>query len=78
MRLIVDTGDSVLVGYQKIRDLLKPYYKYLDTLDKFNNDGNVVKKCPLCDGNVELYRMKNSYEFRCDTPNCIVCGMEEL
>ena len=74
MRIIVDTGDSVLVGYQKIRNLLKPYYKYLDTFDKLNCGDIVDKKCPLCAGDIKLYRMGNSYEFRCDTPNCVVYG----
>ena len=74
MRYIVDTGDSILVGYQKIRDLLNPYYKYLDAFDNLKNGDIVDKKCPLCAGDVKFYRMGNSYEFRCDTPNCVAYG----
>ena len=74
MRLIVDTGDSVLVGYQKIKKLVDPYYKYLMSIER-SKDGDVVdKRCPLCGENVKFYQMGNSYEYRCDTPNCISFG----
>ncbi len=71
MRLIVDTGDSVLVGYQKIRDLLNPYYDYLVGFDALNDGDIVDKKCPLCNNHVKFHRMGNSFEFRCDTSNCV-------
>lgn len=74
MRLIVDTGDSVLVGYQKINELVNPYYKYLMSIEGIKDGDIVDKKCPLCGKNVRLYQIGNSYEYRCDTHNCISCG----
>lgn len=78
MRLIVDTGDSILVGYQKIRDFLNPYYDYLDTFDEINNGDVVDKKCPLCNSNVRFYKTGNLYKFKCDTPNCLIHDAREI
>lgn len=33
MRYILNTGDSILVGYQKVSRLLNSYYKYLISID---------------------------------------------
>ncbi len=72
MRYIVDTGESILVGYQKVSGLLNSYYKYLNSIEDINDGECVEKKCPLCGEKVRFYEMGNSYEFRCDTHNCVI------
>jgi len=71
MRLIVDTGHSVLVGYQKIKKLVDPYYEYLKSIEEIKAGDVVDRKCRLCGGNVRFYEFGNSYGYGCDTPNCI-------
>lgn len=71
MRLIVDTGDSVLVGFQKIKNLLNPYYKYLDSIIDISCSESIDRNCPLCGNNVRYFSDGNSYEFKCDTTHCI-------
>ncbi len=71
MRLIVDTGDSVLVGFKKVSKLLNVYYKYLDNIEDINDGENVEKNCPLCGNKVRYFIEGTSYEFKCDTPYCI-------
>ena len=63
MRLIVDTGDSVLVGYQKIKKLINPYYEYLKSIGKIKAGDVVDRKCPLCGGNVRFYEIGSSYRY---------------
>ena len=74
MRYIVDTGDSILVGYQKVSRLLNSYYKYLNSIDGINDGECVEKNCSLCGEKVRFYELENSYEFRCDTHNCVTYG----
>ena len=73
LRLIVDTGDSILVGFQKRKALVDPYHDYLENFHE-NNDiqnGFVFEKpCPLCNKKVIYYEQGNSYEYRCETENC--------
>lgn len=71
MRFIVDTGDSVLVGYKKIKGLIEPYCNYLMTVTNIENMDVVDEKCHLCGGQVRMYQTGNSYEYKCDTRNCI-------
>lgn len=76
MRYIVDTGDSILVGYQKVDGLLNSYYEYLDSIDCIKDRECVDKNCPLCGKKVRLFETSNSCEFRCDTNNCVVYGVQ--
>ncbi len=66
LRYIVDTGDSVLVGSQKVRDILHEYHSYLDDLFSPSNErienGHVFdKSCPLCGNKVTYTESGNSY-----------------
>lgn len=78
MRYIVNTGDSILVGYQKVSRLLNSYYKYLDSIDEINGGESVDKNCPLCGEKVRFVKMGNSYEFRCNTANCVEYGVRGI
>lgn len=71
LRIMVDTGDSILVAYQKVRDLVNPYYEYLDSITDISDGEYVEKDCPLCGNKVRFYSIDNSYEFKCDTFNCL-------
>ena len=71
MRYIVDTGDSILVGYQSVRRLLNLYNKYLDSIEEINDGESVEKDCPLCGEKVRFYEVGNSFQFRCSTRNCL-------
>ena len=75
LRYIVDTGDSVLVGSQKVRDILHEYHSYLDDLFSSSNEhienGHVFDKpCPLCGNKVIYTESRNSYSCTCDTKYC--------
>ncbi len=75
MRLIVNTGDSILVGNQKVSKILKSYCEYLNSIEENIKDGEIVEKvCPFCGEKVRFYENGKSYEFRCDTVNCIKYG----
>lgn len=74
-RIIVETGDSVLVGFQKRKALVDPYRDYLEEYHENNNiqDGYIFEKnCPLCNGKVVYHQQGNSYEYRCETENCFI------
>ena len=75
LRYIVDTGDSVLVGAQKVRDILNEYHDYIEKETAAHNwdveNGYVfTKPCPLCGNKVRYKIHGNSYAYECDTPHC--------
>ena len=71
LRHIVNTGESVLCGYEKVRDLLRNYNNYLME-KKYDYEGMVPEKpCPLCGNKIVLHKYENSYEFKCTTPMCV-------
>lgn len=74
LRVIVDTGDSVLVGLTKVRDLVNPYFEYLTEYHNIHTDlpnGFVFPKpCPLCGKKVYYYEFDNSYMYKCETNHC--------
>lgn len=73
LRLIVETGDSILVGLQKRKALIDPYYNYLEEYHEKHNITNCFvfeKPCPLCNNKVIYHQNGNSYEYKCETENC--------
>ena len=73
LRLIVETGDSILVGFQKRKSLVDPYNDYLEEYNKNNNIQNgfvFEKSCPLCNNKVIFHQQGNSHEYKCETENC--------
>ena len=71
LRMIVKTGDSVLVGLQKVKAALNTYYDYLESIIDINDGDSVERKCPICGNKVVFHTCGNSYEFRCMTDICI-------
>ena len=76
LRIIVDTGDSVLVGMTKVRDLIKPYFAYLTEYHNshldITNGFAFPKVCPLCGKKVFYYEFGNSYMYKCETEYCFI------
>lgn len=74
LRIIVNTGDSVLTGFKKVRDSITPYTDYLagyhSTHPDIQNEFTFDKPCPLCHRKVSYYELENSYMYKCQTKNC--------
>ena len=81
LRLIVETGDSVLVGFQKRKALIDSYRNYLEEYHE-NNDIQIgfifEKACPLCNNKVVFEQQGNSYEYRCETDNCFIMAFRGI
>lgn len=71
LRLIVDSGDSLLVGYGKFQKMQMDYIKWLENYHKEHRDlpdGFVFdKSCPFCNGKVSLNITGKSYSYDCAT-----------
>lgn len=76
LRIIVETGDSVLVGLTKVRDLVNPYFKYIAEYHRnhcdIENGFIFPEHCPLCGGKVYYYEFGSSYMYKCETSNCFI------
>ena len=75
LRYIVDTGDSVLVGFQKVRNITLKYLDYIEREHESHawdvENGYVfTKPCPLCGEKVKYFEFGNSYSYTCSTENC--------
>lgn len=73
MRIIVDTGESVLCGLKKVKDLNLSFNNYLmEYHDRFTIPNGFVfeKPCPFCGNKVIYHNEVNSWEYRCETKNC--------
>ena len=73
LRIIVETGDSILVGFQKRKALVDPYFDYLESYHSSHDIPNgfvFEKSCPLCNNRVIYHKVGNSYEYKCETLNC--------
>ena len=47
----------------------------MDSIEETMKDGEIVEKaCPFCVEKERYYENGKSYEFRCDTVNCIKYG----
>lgn len=75
-RIIVNTGDSLIIGLKKVRDLTNPYFDYLtkyhNTHIDLENGFVFDKPCPLCNGKVYFYEFGTSYMYKCETKNCLM------
>jgi hypothetical protein len=83
LRYIVDTGDSVLVGAQKVRNILDEYYNYIRYEHAAHNwdveDGYTFSKlCPLCGNKFRYKRYGTSYAYECDTAHCFVTAVRGI
>jgi len=57
LRRIIDTGESCLVGYSKIKEITWDYYNQIDWTHSYK-DGDVFdKKCPFCGNRVKIAYM---------------------
>ena len=76
LRIIVNTGDSVLVGLEKLRNLVNPYFDYLENYHESHpnilNGFIFPKPCPLCGEIVSYYKSGNSYMYKCETSHCLI------
>lgn len=75
LRYAVETGDSILVSLQKIRDITREYHNYLEDQHALQNweleSGYVFEKCcPLCGNKVKYIAVGNSYAYACETKHC--------
>ena len=75
-RYIVNTGESVLVGLQKVRDIIHEYHNYIDENISLNDskikNGYIFEKpCPLCGNKVIYLETGKSYSFTCNTEHCL-------
>ena len=83
LRNIVDTGDSVLVGAQKIRDILNEYHDSIREEHAAHNwdieNGFVFSiPCPLCGKPVRYKSYSSSYAYECDTDHCFVSAVRGI
>lgn len=75
MRIIAETGDSVMVGFQKRKALVNPYFDYIENYHMSHDIRNGFvfdKPCPLCNNRVVYREVGNSYAYECQTENCFV------
>ena len=73
IRIIVDTGESVLCGMKKVRDISLPFIDYLmEYHGKYSISNGFVfeKTCPFCGNKVVYHSNGTSWEYRCESKNC--------
>lgn len=54
LRRIIDTGESCLVGYNKIKDAALNYYDCIDWTIQYKTGDMLDKKCPFCGKDVNF------------------------
>lgn len=55
LRRIIDTGESCLVGYNKVKDIsLDYYFKKIDWSIQYQDGDVLEQKCPFCGKNVKI------------------------
>lgn len=75
LRMLVNSGDSLLVGYSKFRKMETDYALWLENYHTTHGDipdGFVFDKpCPFCGGKVSLnIANEKSYSYNCETKHC--------
>ena len=73
LRVVVNTGESVLIGMKKVRTIALPFIEYLAKYHgehSISNGFAFEKPCPFCGNKVFYYSNGTSWEYRCDTKNC--------
>ena len=83
LRYAVETGDSVLVSAQKVRDIISEYHNYLEEQHALREQeiesGYIFEKpCPLCGNSVKYNKTGNSYTYTCSTKNCFASTCREI
>lgn len=74
LRRIVDTGESCLIGYEKIREISLSYEENIDWSIPYKNGDIFSEPCPFCGKNVSIsfYGTYNqSYIIYCETDYCL-------
>ena len=76
LRYICDTGDSLTVGAQKVRETEKAFLeRLLQESGKWDAAKSLLdpvfeKKCPLCGNTVRCREYGHSFVYACDTEFC--------
>lgn len=74
LRRIVETGESVLVGSGKVREMIGKYYSGIDWSDDLKNGEVLPEPCPFCGGKVRVERFGTygqSSVVYCEAENCM-------
>ena len=74
LRRIVDTGESCLVGFDKIKEISLNYYYSLDWSTQYNDNDILNKSCPFCGNNVRIHiwgKYRQHSCIHCETSNCL-------
>ena len=74
LRRIVDTGESSLVGYDKIKDITHNYYKNIDWTIHYKDGDLFCEKCPFCGRDVKITYVgtyNQSSVIWCETDFCL-------
>ena len=74
LRQIVETGDSVLTGIEKIKKTFNQYYHGIDWTIQYKTDDIMKEPCPFCKEEVKIEffgEYGQSYIIYCKTPRCM-------
>ncbi|MEG2189532.1 MAG: hypothetical protein RRY08_06830 [Christensenella sp.] len=74
MRRIVNTGESILVGFEKIRCSINTYRGIIGDTEKYKSGCVLEHPCPLCGNHVRYHKNGNSHKIACDTKYCMQFG----
>lgn len=81
LRQIIESGDSILVGYQKVRDIELRYYNSIDWTRPYRDKHIFDSPCPFCGKAVRILfygTYSQSHVIKCETDHCLTITFRGL